>query len=241
MTNTLRIIALAITIALSYPGPSAEPLLHTEDASPQADEPQQSAQEPVLATKSLSIDALDAEDQQLVEFARSQFAQIGIELPEVRIEFPDDEAVCFGHGGIYLPSKHEVRICRPSKATMIHELAHSWVETTLTNTQRTAFLQLRGLDTWTGGSDWDERGAEHAAEVITWAAMDENISVPWLDTNPDGTSERSWRLFKIDESDHDQLTTAFQLLTGETSPLRIADEPQDLDSSQEITSPEGLR
>jgi hypothetical protein len=235
MTNTLRIIALAITIALSYTGPSAEALLHTEDASPQT------AEEPVLETKSFSLDHLDTHDQQLVEFARSQFAIVGIELPEVRINFPDDEAVCFGHGGIYLPSKHEVRICRPSKATMIHELAHSWVETTLTNTQRTAFLQLRGLDTWTGGSSWDERGAEHAAEIITWAAMDENISIPWLDTNLDGTFERSWRLFKIDESDHDQLTVAFQLLTGETSPLRIADEPQDLDSSQEITSPEARR
>jgi len=235
MTNTLRIIALAITIALSYTAPSAEALLRTEDASPQA------AEEPVIEIGKLVIDGLDAEDQQLVEFARGQLALVGIELPEVRIEFPDDEAVCFGNGGVYVPSKHEVRICRPSKATMIHELAHSWVETTLTGTQRTAFLELRGLDTWTGGSDWDARGAEHAAEVITWAAMDENISIPWLDTNPDGTSKRSWRLFKIDESDHDQLTEAFQLLTGGTSPLRLADEPQDLDSSQEITSPEGLR
>ena len=241
MTNTLRIIALALTIALSYTGPSAEQLFHTEDASRQADEPQQAAEESVLATMSFTLDHLDAQDQQLVDFARGQFALVGIELPEVRIDFSDDEAVCFGHGGIYLPSKHEVRICRPSKATMIHELAHSWVETTLTDAQRTAFLELRGLDTWTGGSSWDERGAEHAAEIITWAAIDENISVPWLETNPDGTFTRSWRLFKIDESNHDQLTAAFELLTGGTSPLRILDDRRDLDSAQEISSPEGLR
>jgi hypothetical protein len=241
MTNTLRIIALAITIALSYTGPSAEPVVRTEDASPQADEPQQAAQEPVLATKSFGLDHLDTEDQELVEFARSQFAQVGIELPEVRIDFPDDDAVCFGHGGIYLPSKHEVRICRPSKATMIHELAHSWAETTLTDAQRTAFLELRGLDTWTGGSTWDERGAEHAAEIITWGVMDENISIPWLATNPDGTFTRTWRLFKIPQSDHDQLAGAFELLTGGTSPLRVIDDPRDLEIPQEITSPEALR
>ena len=56
MTNTLRIIALALTIALSYTGPPVEPLLRTSDAPPQT------VREPVIEIGKLVIDALDVID-----------------------------------------------------------------------------------------------------------------------------------------------------------------------------------
>ena len=179
-----------------------------------------------------------AEEQELVDFAYSRFALVGIKLPDVHIEFPDDEAACHGYGGVYLPSKTTVRICRPSKTTMVHELAHSWVETTLNTAERNAFLEQRGLDTWAGGTQWDERGAEHAAEIITWAAMDENISVRWIDTNSAGSPSETWKLFKIPNSNPDQLAAAFQLLTGDLPHLRLADDPRQNESAPETTNPE---
>ncbi len=189
----------------------------------------------------LVVDELGVEEQELVDFAYSRFALVGIELPDVRIEFPDDEAACHGYGGVYLPSKTTVRICRPSKTTMIHELAHSWVETTLNASERNAFLDLRGLDTWAGGTEWDERGAEHAAEIITWAAMDENISLRWLETNTDGSTTETWRLLKLPNSSHDEIAAAFELLTGDVPNLRLADDPRNNKPVAEMKSLEARR
>ena len=102
-------------------------------------------------------------------------------------------------------------------------------------------LEQRGLDTWAGGTEWDERGAEHAAEIITWAAMDENISVRWLETNIDGTTTDSWKLFKVPNSNPDQLAAAFELLTGDVPNLRLADDPRNTQPVAEMTSLEARR
>jgi hypothetical protein len=234
MTNTLRATAIASTIVLTYLIQAAGPSAPVLDGSPLP------TPEPVTVEKP-SAEEFGAEEQELVDFAYSRFALVGIKLPDVHIEFPDDEAGCFGYGGVYLPSKTTVRICRPSKTTMVHELAHSWVETTLNTAERNAFLEERGLDTWTGGTEWDERGAEHAAEIITWALMDENISLRWIDTNSDGSTTETWKLFKIPNSNPDQLAAAYEQLTGSVPQARIADDPRDLEPTAEIVSPEARR
>jgi hypothetical protein len=234
MTNTLRSTTYALGIVLTYLIQAAGPSAPALDGSPLP------TPDSVTVEESSSQE-LGIEDQELVDFAYSRFALVGIELPDVHIEFPDDETACFGYGGVYLPSKTTVRICRPSKTTMVHELAHSWVETTLNTAERNAFLEQRGLDTWAGGTEWDERGAEHAAEIITWAAMDENISVRWLETNIDGTTTDSWKLFKVPNSNPDQLAAAFELLTGDVPNLRLADDPHNTQPVAEMTSLEARR
>ena len=234
MTNTLRTITYVLAILLTHhlhAAATSTPTLHDSPLPTEAS----------ISIEAPSVEPLSVEEQELVDFASSRFALVGIELPDVRIEFPDDEAACHGYGGVYVPSKTTVRICRPSKRTMIHELAHSWVETTLNTNERNAFLEQRGLDTWAGGTEWDERGAEHAAEVITWAAMDENMSVRWIDTNGDGSTSYSWRLLKIPNSNPDQLAAAFRLLTGETPRLRLDDDPRETEPAPEVTSPEARR
>lgn len=188
----------------------------------------------------LTSGPLSIEQQELVDFARSRFDRAGLELPDVAIEFPEDEGRCYGYGGVYLPSEYVVRICRPSKTTAVHELAHAWAETTLDADDRAAFLRLRGLQSWTGAESWEERGAEQAAEIITWGIMDEDITVPWLTHGPDGSTSYSWRLFKVPDSDPARLVEAYELLTGELPSLRVLDEPCDA-TPEEITSPEAHR
>lgn len=226
MTHALRSSALILTVAVWFLGQST-------DSPPTA----QSVTAPPIPAAS-APDQLDADEQELVDFAIARLAGVGIELPDVSIEFPDSEAKCKGFGGLYIPDLSTVRICRPSKTTMIHELAHSWVETTLTNAERTAFLDLRGLETWAGGTEWDERGAEHASEIITWAAMDENISHRWLEPNLDGSTTETWRLFKVPNSDPDQLAAAFVSLTGEQPSDRLDDDPRTGEAVVEVRSPE---
>lgn len=138
MTNTQRITTFVIScliggIAMLAAGASGQPPTPSE----------------VIATAPFT-----AEEQALIDFGRSRFAMAGIDLPEVRIEFagPRD---CFGYGGLYLPDETTVRLCRPAKRTMVHELAHAWIEATLTGDERAAFLRLRELETWSGGEGWD--------------------------------------------------------------------------------------
>ena len=180
------------------------------------------------------------EQQQLVDFAYERFVLAGLELPTVTIVFPTDQDQCHGYGGVYVPSERTVRICRPSQTTMVHELAHAWAETTLTDGDRQAFLHLRGLDSWTDADRWDQRGAEHAAEIISWALMDRNISIRWIETTPDGTTDDTTRLFKLPHSSPDELAVAFQHLTGGQPTNRLAD---DLDhrSTNDTISPEARR
>lgn len=236
MTNTLRITTYALVILLAHLLHAAAPSTPALHDSPTPTPVSIGVEAP--SVEEPGVEPFSHEERELVDFAYSRLALVGIELPDVRIEFPEDEAACRGYGGVYLPSKMTVRICRPSKTTMIHELAHSWVETTLNTAERNAFLQQRGLDTWAGGTEWDERGAEHAAEVITWAAMDENISVRWIDTRSDGSTSNSWRLFKIPNSNPDELAAAFQLLTGESPQIRLADDPRQNEPAPEMKSPE---
>ena len=183
-------------------------------------------------------DSLALEEQELVDFAFRQFAAADIELPDVEITFPVDPDRCFGYGGVYVPSDHAVRICRPSPTTMIHELAHAWIESTFTDADRDAFLELRGLDTWTGGESWDERGAEQAAEIITWAVMDRDISVRWIETDAHAEVAETTRLYKVPNSNSDQLVLAYRHLTGNEPVARLADAIR-RPAPSEVMSPEG--
>lgn len=181
---------------------------------------------------------LDRDQRELVDFALERFERAGLELPsDLRITFPADKARCFDYGGVYVPSKVEVRICRPSDTTIVHELAHAWIESTFSDRERMAFMELRGLDTWTGGAKWDERGAEQAAEVLTWALMDRDITFRWLEHGPNNTFVETFRLLKIDKSKHEDLVEAYRLLTG-TDPVYRNARPS---TAPNVPSPEARR
>lgn len=222
-----RIIAI-LFVAATLPGPEKIPEI------PEVEE--------ILSSEAVAVaPGLDKEQQGLVDFALERFASANLELPpELQISFQDDQSECFGYGGLYIRSKIEVRICRPSDTTMLHELAHAWIETTLNDAEREAFLDLRELDTWTGGSEWDRRGAEQAAEVLTWALMDRDITHRWLDPGPDNTWVETYRLLKFGNSSHDELTTAYKLLTG-SDPVDRSARSGETETESDLVSVEARR
>lgn len=184
----------------------------------------------------------DTDVHRLVGFAGERFAASGLEIPAVPVTFHDRDSQCFGFGGVYLPSEKAVRICRPSDTTIVHELAHAWIETSFTETERLAFMELRGLNTWTGGDTWAERGAEQAAEIMTWGLMDTDIAVRWIETAADGSTVDTTRLYKVPDSNFDELVTAYTLLTGGEPTIRLAEAAERAGAESqmpaEITSPE---
>jgi hypothetical protein len=151
-------------------------------------------------------------DVALARWAFDRFDQAGLELPPLSLSFHDDRAACEGNFGYYrsgAPASVDLcgfnwdRFLITPKKTLLHELAHAWAYQALDSETRNRFLDLRGLDTWQDNSvSWKEHGTEHAAEVIAWGLMDEELF-----------------LTSISGTESPQLAEAFVLLTGR-EPLR---------------------
>ncbi len=68
--------------------------------------------------------------------------------------------------------------------TITHELGHAWSFHFLTAAHRDAFQQVRGWDHWLDSeNEWEDSGAEQAAEIIVWAVSDHAVPVVKIDDN----------------------------------------------------------
>lgn len=154
----------------------------------------------------------DARDRHVVEWALDRYEAAGLELPTMIVEFAADRTGCGGntavaiHGG----SDPTILVCTDPgsselviRRTLLHEMAHIWANAALDENTRKAFLDLRGLESWADAPAWDERGSEHAAEIMTWALMDVELLMATLSDN--GPAE---------------LGAGYALLTGGPAPER---------------------
>ena len=158
----------------------------------------------------LTVNPVDPGDSTLLSWAVDRFDLAGLQLPELIVTFHEDTAGCNGSAGLYRHgTPGHVHICvsadRPAltrKLITLHELGHAWAENPINEATRVAFLEERGVDTWHHPDQaphlW---GAEHAAETISWALMDEPVQI-----------------IRIYDAAPEQLSSAFRLLTG-CSPL----------------------
>ena len=158
------------------------------------------------------VSAGSPEQRELAAWAVGRFEAVGLVLPEIEVRFHDHRSGCHDRSAYY--EDGVVDMCREhldlmTARTMVHELAHAWVDANLTAADRDAFLELRGLETWNDwGVDWDLRGYEHAAEIIAWGLGDQS----------DGTRAPS-----VPDNEPGALAEAFEFLTGRPLPeLRAA-------------------
>jgi len=149
-------------------------------------------------------------DLTIADWARDRYERADLSLPSVVVEFSADPGACGGNTGIAVHGGDTPRIvmCTTDaaevvvKRTLLHELAHVWVDASVDTETRDAFLELRGLDVWAEGP-WVGRGSEHAAEIITWALMDRELTMLTLpDHEPQG------------------LAAGYEVLTGSEVPGR---------------------
>ena len=166
------------------------------------------------ATKLTVIGATPAETD-LAEWAAGRFATAGLDLPDLVVEFHADTAGCAGNAGLFTHSAPGgvVHLCtgRPpeslvSRRVALHELAHAWADHSLDAATRSRFTALRGLSGWDDATlGWEMKAAEHAAEVVTWALLEEEV-LP----------------VRLPGHDPESLRTAYQALTGAEPELRGA-------------------
>jgi hypothetical protein len=168
-----------------------------------------------LEPTDVTIDAPSVAWTRQVEWGIERFGEAGLELPPVAITVHGDRGPCDGNDGLFRHARPgepmEVHLCspadvgsRPARLITLHELGHVWAETELTSEERAAFLQVRGLRTWSDQAvpphEW---GAEHAAEVLSWGLMDELVPI-----------------IRIYDTEPDVLADAFELLTGHAPLVR---------------------
>jgi hypothetical protein len=145
--------------------------------------------------------------QAMARWAVGRFESGELRLPALEIRFHRSTNGCGGRMGGY--SNGTADLCGKyvnwmSRRTLLHEMAHGWVEANVSADLKARFMRLRQLETWNDHDvDWEERGTEHAAEIISWA----------LDGQGTGTHRPS-----IPGNEPIQLASAYELLTGRPLP-----------------------
>jgi hypothetical protein len=153
------------------------------------------------------IIGLDTDPIRLAETEASiaRFADAGLDLPAVTIEFHQNGAPCNGHDGFirYVEPILVINICSDRPYVLPHELAHAWVDANVSEEAKAEYSEAWGLASWNDKSDdWNDRGTEHAAFVVqqNLTASPRRLTGTW--------QERA---------------DAFEQLTGQPSPLRTND------------------
>lgn len=166
--------------------------------------------------------SLSAEQELLVADGLEMFEAAGLTLPRVDFVFHDDTSECSMRRGLYHLSSHTVEMCTMNPETLVHELAHAWGESNLTDVVKATFMQHRGLTVWNDKAlAWEERGIEQAAAVVTWGVGSGPDLIRWVED--DGVVVH--RLLIIPDSTAPELAEAYQMLTGRpVDPARLAED-----------------
>lgn len=132
---------------------------------------------PASSTPAARIVGATERDVANVVWAVGRFEQAGLALPPLILRFHDDERGCDGYDGVFRGRTDPamIEVCSVSRLVVLHELAHAWDRYNLTDADRRAFMDLRGLSEWNGGGPWKQRGVEALAEVITWGLHEDPV------------------------------------------------------------------
>lgn len=134
---------------------------------------------------------LDPGEARVLADVYGLFADAGLSVPQVPVSFHIDALHCGGYRGMQRTLEngaitidvclgHDIEEIEQTgrHRILVHEMAHAYLERTLSERQRTDFLELRGLREW-GTGPWESRGAEHAAELLVWELTNYDVHV-WL-------------------------------------------------------------
>lgn len=165
---------------------------------------------PGAAARPMVISGATAAEERTVDWAMRRFRVGGLEgLPPLEVVLHGSRTACDGYLGLFFEGR--IDLCteglQEPYATKfaLHEMAHAWIEANLPDEQLVRFLRIRGIATWNDQRlPWKERGAEQAAEIITWGLGEGEIA-PVLPTPVDAET----------------LASLYVLLTGH-APITLA-------------------
>lgn len=102
------------------------------------------------------------------ELAVLRFLSAGLDLPDMKIAFHDSLESCGGAKGTFWSLPKGISFCSDEIDVVYeHELAHAWAAASLTDSQRSHFMQRNGLATWSDRDvPWNDRATERVAVII---------------------------------------------------------------------------
>jgi hypothetical protein len=159
---------------------------------------------PVTLGSGIGVFGADGEHLELVRWAVGRFERAGMRPPAVDVHFHPDTSGCYGHIASKLDGRVDICVVIVSEIArdaLIHEMGHVWIDRNVSTSARERFLAMRGLTAWDElDVPWDDRGYEHAAEIIAWG-LGHRYLAP-----------------SIPDRDPARLAPAFELLTGVAPP-----------------------
>lgn len=162
-------VAIALILWLAVLGPSNLPVVIAE---PQQAEPEPHGRSDITPQPGarFTVHNATADDLGRLGEAVTAFVTADLELPGLDIWFHSDLQHCNEHHGVFRATSEswQIHICSSDLESVYeHELAHAWIAENVGEGQRSAFLELRGLENWADPDiPWNERGTEWAALVI---------------------------------------------------------------------------
>ncbi len=142
---------------------------------------------PVTAARPMVISGATGAEERTVDWAMRRFRVGGLEgLPPLEVVLHGSRTACDGYLGLFFAGRIDLcteGLLEPyARKFALHEMAHAWIEANLPDEQLVRFLRIRGIATWNDQRlPWKERGAEQAAEIITWGLGEGEIA-PLLPT-----------------------------------------------------------
>ena len=192
MPHTFRTIVLVLVLVLTATAgvvagatPSDDsPAQRTRTTTPQPAKPQA---QPQAIGPAVPIATLRPDQQALVDWAMERFAQAGLELPELTVQFDPTRELCRHHEGRYQRTpagESVVTICVPDaetfaaqldiRRTLLHEFAHAWDYANLSDEDHEELGEILGVDAWAAhDAAWEDLGAERFAETFVFALLDQ--------------------------------------------------------------------
>ena len=145
------------------------------------------------------------EERRTVLDAVGLFGAAGLSLPALRVRLhPDGKAGCHGNMGYFAPTPPTIDLCFDRRFLALHELAHAWEWSNVSDDIRARFVVQSDADAWDGDDvPHSHRGVERAADTIAFGLLPGSLSL----------SEAC-----------DPMLDGFALLTGRPSP-RLAAAP----------------
>ncbi|MFC2153412.1 hypothetical protein ACFLQ7_02125 [Actinomycetota bacterium] len=190
MSYSTRTLAFLMVVGsmLSIPRPIADqprstisdqPLLVAMSVDASFRAMSEAAMSPLVAIEPESMDAPkvtggDKEARASVEWAVGLFAAVDLELPPFTMAIHADDGPCGGYAGVARLAEVPLHIdvCNSHRLIIVHELAHAWDHVTLTDAEREAYMETRGLQSWNDASvEWKDRGIEDLAQVLVWGLL----------------------------------------------------------------------
>lgn len=194
MTSLINIVTSVLLVSSATAGPVADVAAGVVDsASTDPTPPTSDVREvfgaPIVAASRVSSEVPVRPALELIGMTDGQarsvrrvvdlFAVAALPLPALVVRHSDDVADCGEHLGVHRrhDTLSEIVVCTSGprfERIVVHELAHAWAAFELTDTNKTAFQEVRGWDVWRDYDNvaWADNGTEQAAEVIAWGVHD---------------------------------------------------------------------